>query len=302
MQDPWYGGSEKKSAALVLRTLPGGVAMCVIGVCALVACTTDPGSEPDSPETAGVHTSEIATNSRVRYKVGRWDGRVRDHLAVRRGNAILMDTNDGGGADLTQVYGNGNAEDQYLFGDWDESGVDHPAVRRGNLILKDTNRDGVVAQNFGNGNAEDQYLVGQWSPFDLADHIAVRRGNVIVFSFLDDDIGDFTLVYGNGNSEDEYLTGDRDGDGFGDIAVRRGNLILWQTNIFGALIGRGPPRSVSDVYGNGNSEDEYLVGDWNGTFDAKLAVRRGNVILMDFNHDGIADKTVVYGNGNSETP
>jgi hypothetical protein len=54
------------------------------------------------------------------------------------------------------------------------------------------------------------------------------------------------------------------------------------------------------VYGNGNSEDQYLVGDWNGDGLDNIAVRRGNNIPMDFNFDGIVDFVQVYGNGNSE--
>jgi hypothetical protein len=47
-------------------------------------------------------------------------------------------------------------------------------------------------------------------------------------------------------------------------------------------------------------EDQYLSGDWDGDGKSNIAVRRGNQIIMDFNFDGIADRTQVYGNGNAE--
>ncbi|NEQ69842.1 MAG: S8 family serine peptidase [Symploca sp. SIO2D2] len=53
-------------------------------------------------------------------------------------------------------------------------------------------------------------------------------------------------------------------------------------------------------YGVGNSEDEYLVGDWNGDGRDNIAVRRGNQIWMDFNFDGYHDLIQSYGVGNSE--
>lgn len=50
-------------------------------------------------------------------------------------------------------------------------------------------------------------------------------------------------------------------------------------------------------YGNGNSEDQYVVGDWDGDGRDNLAVRRGNCFNMDFNFDGVHDRQQCYGNG-----
>jgi hypothetical protein len=47
--------------------------------------------------------------------------------------------------------------------------------------------------------------------------------------------------------------------------------------------------------------DQYLVGDWDGDGIDNLGIRRGNVIILDFNNDGIADYTFAYGNGSSES-
>ena len=93
--------------------------------------------------------------------------------------------------------------------------------------------------------------------------------------------------------EDEYLVGDWDGDGTDNIAVRRGNQILKDTNFDGIA-------DEEQLYGNGNAEDEYLVGDWDKDGTDEIAVRRGNQILMDFDGDGIADEEQLYGNGNAE--
>ncbi|MGA7304248.1 MAG: hypothetical protein WBW88_05215 [Rhodothermales bacterium] len=48
------------------------------------------------------------------------------------------------------------------------------------------------------------------------------------------------------------------------------------------------------------SQDQYLVGDWNGNGKDNIAVRIGNRILMDTDGDGVPDKEQRFGNGNSE--
>lgn len=93
--------------------------------------------------------------------------------------------------------------------------------------------------------------------------------------------------------EDEYLVGDWDGDGRDNIAVRRGNKILMDTNFDGI-------HNILQTYGDGNREDEYLVGDWDGDGRDNIAVRRGNQILMDTNFDGRHDILLAYGTGNNE--
>ena len=46
---------------------------------------------------------------------------------------------------------------------------------------------------------------------------------------------------------------------------------------------------LTQEYGTGNSEDEYLVGDWDGDGRDNLAVRRGFEVLMDTNFDNEHD-------------
>ena len=93
--------------------------------------------------------------------------------------------------------------------------------------------------------------------------------------------------------EDEYLNGDWDGNGKGNIAVRRGNKIYMDYNYDGQ-------HDKLQSYGWGNKEDEYLVGDWDGDGKDNIAVRRGNKIYMDYNYDGQHDKLQSYGWGNRE--
>ncbi|MEM6399161.1 MAG: hypothetical protein AAF757_02855 [Cyanobacteria bacterium P01_D01_bin.116] len=95
------------------------------------------------------------------------------------------------------------------------------------------------------------------------------------------------------NAVNEYLVGDWNGDGRDNIAVRRGNRILMDTNFDGL-------HNIEQSYGSGNSEDEYLVGDWNGDGRDNIAVRRGNRILMDTNFDGLHDIEQFYGNSGSD--
>ena len=94
-------------------------------------------------------------------------------------------------------------------------------------------------------------------------------------------------------AEDQYLVGDWEADKRSNLAVRRSNLVLMDTNFDGLA-------DKEQSYGNGSTEDQYLVGDWDGDGKDNLAVRRGKAILMDTNFDGLADKTQEYGNGNSE--
>ena len=77
---------------------------------------------------------------------------MRVHLAVRRGNQILMDTDWDGTYDKTQSIGNAD-EDYYFAGDWDGDGKDNIGLLRGNTFLMDINFDGTAdkTQVFGEG-------------------------------------------------------------------------------------------------------------------------------------------------------
>ena len=78
---------------------------------------------------------------------------LRQLVAVRRGNQILMNANHDTTHDYTQTYGSGAGEDEYLSGDFDGDGLDNIAVRRGNMILMDANYDGShdILQIYGTG-------------------------------------------------------------------------------------------------------------------------------------------------------
>jgi hypothetical protein len=104
-------------------------------------------------------------------------------------------------------------------------------------------------------------------------------------------------AYGNGDIShngivDNYLVGDWDGDGTDNIAVRRDNEIVMDTNFDGCS-------EIVFVCNMGNP-DEYLVGDWDGDGRDNIAVRSGNLIKMDITFDGITDITFSYGYGNAE--
>ena len=84
--------------------------------------------------------------------------------------------------------------------------------------------------------------------------------------------------------------GDWDGDGRDNLAVRRGDTVYMDTDFSGGA-------ELVELYGNGASEDEYLVGDWDGDGVDDLAVRRRDTVYMDTNGDGLADLIQVYGDG-----
>ena len=55
--------------------------------------------------------------------------------------------------------------------------------------------------------------------------------------------------------------------------------------------------ALSPMY-NGASENEYLVGDWNGDGKDNIGIRRnGNQFHLDTNFNGTADIVLNYGNG-----
>ena len=77
------------------------------------------------------------------------------------------------------------------------------------------------------------------------------------------------------------------------LAVRRGNQIIYQAHI-------SDTTGSAVFYGNGNLEDQYLVGDWTGDGKAKLAVRRGRQIIYQAHITDTTGTAVSYGNGNAE--
>jgi len=99
------------------------------------------------------------------------------------------------------------------------------------------------------------------------------------------------IFQNNSNIEDEYLVGDWDGDGCDNLAVRRDNLLLMDTNYDGA-------HDLQITVGLGNAADEYLIGDWNGDGCDDIGVREGSTIAFESNFDGKIDFVVTTGPGN----
>jgi hypothetical protein len=71
----------------------------------------------------------------------------------------------------------------------------------------------------------------------------------------------------------------------------------WTADNVGGDLFEGFNLNNDSTCGNGASEDQYLVGDWDGDGRANLAVRRGNCVFMDTNFDGAHDIVQCYGNG-----
>src|SRR5262249_2055572 len=92
----------------------------------------------------------------------------------------------------------------------------------------------------------------------------------------------------------QYLVGDWNGDGKDELAVRRGNQVLYQGRLSDTR------HAGTAGYGNGAAEDQYLVGDWNGNRRSELAVRRNNLALYQGQLAATAAAgSVTFGNGNS---
>ncbi len=92
----------------------------------------------------------------------------------------------------------------------------------------------------------------------------------------------------SGELEDQYLIDDFNNDGMADIAVRRGNLIIIDTN-------RDGISNLAFTFGYGNLERGYY------TSNGGIAVVRNSSIFIDDNFDGLADRSFSFGNGNSES-
>ncbi|WP_271783019.1 hypothetical protein [Aquimarina algiphila] len=80
----------------------------------------------------------------------------------------------------------------------------------------------------------------------------------------------------------------------------RNNMMVRHTNFTELFV----PELFSNWQRNDNlplpTEDEYLVGDWNGDGKDNIAVRRGNKIIMDYNFDSEPDHYFFFGYGNQE--
>jgi hypothetical protein len=196
---------------------------------------------------------------------------------------------------FSQGYGDGNAEDDYLVGDWDGDGDDNLAVLRDGCAWQDLDGDGFHdrIQCFGRGDAEDQYLVGDWDG-DGDDNLAFRDDGCVFMDIDGDPAHVLRRCYGDGNAEDQYLVGQWDDRAGADrrnrpdrLAVRRDGCVLMDTDGWGN-------HDRTQCYGDGDAEDAYLVGDWDGDGVDNLAVRRGNCVWMDFDGDSIHDHIECY--------
>lgn len=130
------------------------------------------------------------------------------------------------------------------------------------------------------------WMLGLWAVAGCSDEMPD-----LVLSHVDDQIGELAPTCENESGEDEYLAGDWDGDGRVNLAVRRGNCVLMDSNFDGA-------QDAEQCFGA--SGDVYLVGDWDGDGRDNLAVRRNNCVLMDTDFAGGHDVEQCFGDGASE--
>jgi len=216
------------------------------------------------------------------------NGDAIDDLLLSRGFNFW----DGGFDRSFVVYG--TTVGKYLVGDWNGDGRDDIAVREGSTVWMDDDRDGAAdyVHTFGFGDSESQYLVGDWDG-DGQDNLAVRRGARVLMDVDFDEQHDLEVFFGTGE-EDEFFAADVNGDGMDDLVARSGLELavdLW------------PWDGLEDgvrLYGGGDSEDQYLFGDWTGDGRQTPAVRRGPEIWMNADFDGQHDFIQIYGRGNDE--
>ena len=110
--------------------------------------------------------------------------------------------------------------------------------------------------------------------YSAADTLSVRRGNKFYISYSNSS-SNADVEFSYGKSTDEVLVGDWDGDGVDTICVRRGNVYYFLNTECADLAGSSLNAEFYISYGK--SEDEVLVGDWNGDGVDTLCVRRGSV-------------------------
>jgi hypothetical protein len=140
-----------------------------------------------------------------------------------------------------------------------------------------------------------QYLAGNWNA-GRRDKIAYRMGYQIFMDYNYDAYTDRRQDFGSTSTRFcQYFSGDwvADGKHSDNLAYRSGNVFYFDKNYDNVV-------DFTFAYGDGDAEDEYLVGDWDGDGKDNVAVRYKNQIYMDTDFFGGANLSFVYGRGNEE--
>jgi hypothetical protein len=202
------------------------------------------------------------------------------------------------------------SEDEYLVGNWDRDRGDNLAVRRGHCVLMDRNCP-VGSYDITSDTDPNRSFPSKLDLIVSIQDEACRGAigwQVPSGAFVEEKLNEFIYngeFYGEGNWH-AFNSGSP--DNIYTLAVDPENpdthlVILWESPPGDLQFARATRTSsdgahdIVQCYGNGNSEDEYLVGDWDGDGRDNLAVRRGHCVFMDTNFDGAHDIVQCYGNG-----
>ena len=245
------------------------------------------------------------------YFVGDFNGDGCDSIAVHHDGFIVYD-NDFDDVPEGQAY-IGHPSATYFSVDWFDDGQDHLGYARWDtgscsdrweirLYTDDRDGDGHDSGKdepffcFDAAPRETEFLVGDFDG-DLKDDIAFREDNELFWTpFLasghDGRLSGSTKF--RTKTEDQYGVGRFFyGQQTSSLAIRRDNQYLLNGDLDG--------EHDFDFRFGGQSEDQYLFGDWNGDGLTNVAIRRCNQFFLDVNFDSLHEHQYYFGWGTPGT-
>ncbi len=230
-----------------------------------------------------------------------------DALGVHRASTgqFFQDANGNGafeGGAIDRTINFGAANDVAIAGDWNGDGIDGIGVFRPNTatFLIDRNENGawdgpVVDRMIMFGAANDDPLIGDWNGDGIDDVGVFRPSNALFLLDMngngawDGAATDRASIFGA--TTDEAISGDWNGNGTDSIGLYRPSTSVFLKDVNGNGQWDGPGTDAATQFGGSN--DEPVVGDWNGDGVTDVGVQRNGAFLRDVNGNGQWDGPLV---------
>jgi hypothetical protein len=189
-----------------------------------------------------------------------FDGNGTTDLAVRRQEALLIDTkNDGQVHDSNMDLGWVGDAQGFLAADFSGS-----ADRRGPASVCVIHGGGICRIQGSRAPGTPEYrllpglepFAGRWQPLGPA-RLGVRTGQCVDLDDGGDERPDKHLCYEDLGSIDQVLVGDWDGDGRDDLVLRRGPCVYVDTRLDGT-------HTETQCMVERRGVTDYFVGSWDG--------------------------------------
>jgi hypothetical protein len=112
---------------------------------------------------------------------------------------------------------------------------------------------------------------------------------------------DFRFVPGMGRIEPLPGCKDKDAFNYNPFATQSdGSCTSKDRRVIFINTDQDSAHNFTLLYGFGDADDQYLVGDWDGDGRDNIGVRRGRELFLDTNFDAYADIIFTYGFGNAD--